>query len=689
MQRFSKPNIVYKIIETEGAEMTLDASEVRVESLPYTIERKLETHGVFFQLDVNELTFLGSAARFVERAYISRGLQARLDFSIAIRVNGRFKIFEPKKIDMTSYKMSAKGEVTVALLDTSFIEESEKAKSRNKLVVPDSDVVLRSQRVRLRSTGYLPVDLTSHNVEVTVSGFFESLPVEFEIREAQRANDLFTYEPDQDVFTSIKNQDSDITISYSLKGVMTIDYGITLTSGQFTLYIQAFLTVYDKDRNVVAQSTIERIGEQYIDDATGINTPISVFFEGIDISYQATVPPGGTVALFIEFNPGVFFPASSVLTVDYDVTNKDDNSIKIEDQTLLDDTVSKAVTVNQAFRQVLNNRFYSDYFTTGCGKDLVLVKGSWIRLLNQSRMYLNFKNLFDNLARILGLGYGYEKLGSEVVVRVEPIEYFYSSDEPVVTFTDIEKYSITETVGVDFAYNKIKVGYKNLEYNSSNAATEDFHTTHSYETPLTGIVTKELNLVSDFVASGFGIRAQQLRLAQQTSDSDLDDKIFIVSLIADLKISKRDEGYIDVSGIFAADTAMNLDLSPKRNLIRHYQLFSSSMQKALNTEVFEFSGAERNFTLVTETVDSCHHSGQVSEESDMPSKGLVSPLFTNEKIVLDGLQGFDQLDAVINNPYAPVTFFNGKAYINGYVVAIKGDDLRRNNFNLQLIKKFE
>jgi len=697
MRQITTPHTKYILAHTsfagEQERYVVSGRDIIAQKLPYTIERKKDSHGVFFKLNVNNVIFTGQTASWLRQKFESRGIQTDVTLEVSVLVNGRYRSFEPKKLDFTKARFSeARGEIKLGLLDSSFIEESEKAKDKKAQVTPNRKIILRGQEIEFTAKGYIDSFFADAQVIDTADYPYQTPPFAFETREINEVLDAFST-PSQPCYINRSNTEASIALDYSLQGVMRWNIGGTITSGTATTYVDISVITRDALGSTIATSSPARAGSGSFGSGTSgtVSTPFAM--QTLLAPILLVVPPGGSIGINIEFNASAYNPTFGSVAVEYE-NDRDANYLTLTDQTPPKDSTSDAVTIFSAFSQVLQGRFKSDYFDTGgCGANLVLVKGAWIRKLDKD-LHLSFDELFQNLSKVLNLGYGYEKVAGEWRIRVEPIEYFYNTNSsPSVVLSSIDKYSLEKTVSLDFAYSSIQVGYKykNKEYNITNAATQDFHTQRRYETPLVGIVKKELNLVSDFVTSGFAVAAQKKRLEVQTEDSNLDSEVFIVSLAGESSNESRQaEGYTNVSGIFATNTVMNLDLSPTRNFLRHYSLVASVLQKTHSSEKIIFAGGERNTSLVTTTSNTCQHQGSVSENADWDSKGVIELFFTNEKYTLKGVKGFSQLESILANPNSPIAFTDAKnKEVEGFVIRIQGEDLRCNNFSLELLEKYK
>lgn len=175
----------------------------------------------------------------------------------------------------------------------------------------------------------------------------------------------------------------------------------------------------------------------------------------------------------------------------------------------------------------------------------------------------------DGKARDM-IGVGVE--GSNL--RIERLPYFYDKSQKIVETLGIVS-DFRMSVSSDFIFNLLKVGYQYRESDTLNGK-DDPHTTSVWSTA--GLrIKSELDLVSDFIASMYTIEYVRANLGKKTTtDSDKDNDIFLAELSGTVNsagqwlLSRRHaEPGGSVSGLIAGETAFNLGLLPKRNLLRN------------------------------------------------------------------------------------------------------------------------
>ena len=225
MHQITVPHTKYLLTCTpfagEQEKYAVSERDIVAEKLPYTIERKKSSHGVFFKLNINDLTFIGQAAIWLRQKFEVRGIQTNITLEISVRVNGRYKSFEPKKLDFAKAKFSARGEVKVSLLDASFIEKSEKSKDKKVEVVPNRKITLKGQEIKFISKGYIDSFYADTQTIDNTNYPNASPPYTFEARELNEVFDL-TFAPNIPCY--INRSNTDATIELRDKKIITFPF---------------------------------------------------------------------------------------------------------------------------------------------------------------------------------------------------------------------------------------------------------------------------------------------------------------------------------------------------------------------------------------------------------------------------------------------------------------------------------
>ena len=301
--------------------------------------------------------------------------------------------------------------------------------------------------------------------------------------------------------------------------------------------------------------------------------------------------------------------------------------------TLFVDTKGKAsdcegVDIFEAFNQIvenytgLPNRFRSDFFSTGCGQNLLLTNGYKLRRLNEKAVFCSFDRLYSDLRAIFNLGLSVVNEGGIDVVRVEDMAYFFDNT-PVFEIDSPSDKTISPYM--DLYFNKISVGYKKWSNEQLNGLDE-FNSERQY-----GLSIKlgqyqdgeknriELNLMCELVTAGYLIeQARRLFGLPTTDNGAYDNDLFLVALNRQVvftniytdgaswgnyavgTVSERDEMYFDVENIISRETVYNVRLSPLQNLSRWIPYLHAQLCKNFaNLKIIQFRSGTGNVNLRT------------------------------------------------------------------------------------------
>lgn len=185
------------------------------------------------------------------------------------------------------------------------------------------------------------------------------------------------------------------------------------------------------------------------------------------------------------------------------------SQINISSETVTNRTYSDVWSIPEVYRQVIlgttgqADRFKSDYFA-GCGANYCLTTGFNIRQFPDYPLTISREELFSGLAPIFAVGEGITLDGPDEIVEVEPVEYFYQSNE-IIRFDNPADY--LEEVAGEFIYNALETGYEKSNTDEFNALDE-FNGKREWQTPIKTNENK-FTAVSKFVASMYAIESQR------------------------------------------------------------------------------------------------------------------------------------------------------------------------------------
>jgi len=256
------------------------------------------------------------------------------------------------------------------------------------------------------------------------------------------------------------------------------------------------------------------------------------------------------------------------------------------------------------------------YTSNGAAWNFGLASGYMLRGAAKYPAF-SFKDLFDSYSKIFALGLGFDYEEGKRVVRVEQLEYFFQRTR-VITLPNIKDFK--QIYADEWVCNAYAVGYENQEFGEYGGQRE-FNQQMDFSNKLT---TKEdFNLISPFRADGLGIELQR-RKSQDDDDDDSDSDNFIIDVKNDSGYTNRsasDAGITNVDGIPDPDSAYNVTISPRHNLMRWGAWLRSALNK-FNDESVTFTASEKNIAL-TYTEDG----NNITEAADITISDFDRPIF--------------------------------------------------------------
>lgn len=188
---------------------------------------------------------------------------------------------------------------------------------------------------------------------------------------------------------------------------------------------------------------------------------------------------------------------------------------------------------------------------------------------------------------------------------------------------------------VDYMYNTIKVGYPDSQIQDANGRYE-VNVGQIYTTPLTRVV-KELDLISPYSASIYDIEYTRINFeGKESTNGETDSNVFFIHcnntpILDDsglfFKYQIRRDTYDSITGVFDPASVYNVEISPKRNLLRHGNFIRGGLYFEQAGYV-TFQGSDKNADLETVT-DATIISPEIriKESADVRISTLDSPLF--------------------------------------------------------------
>lgn len=323
--------------------------------------------------------------------------------------------------------------------------------------------------------------------------------------------------------------------------------------------------------------------------------------------------------------------------------------------------------------QIITGRTDSDLFYSEClgrtdlgyaqdGEYAYLASstGFWARGFDEKPFTTNWEDTIKTLFAVKGLAFGVENRGDAEVVVLEPIEYFYQKGEVFDFPTQVK--DVERTIANDFQYSSIEVGYNKggADYEEAMGLDEP-NGKHTYTTPFSS-GNKKYSIISQDRGdmTGFEFARRMPKEYFPTEDTRYDEDNFILELKkvdgALQQVLWEDLYAVEPSGIYSPQSAGNLGITPKRNLITHSWWLNGGLFKYGDQKI-KFASSSGNSSLVTQKADD----QPVTENGDVEIASLDTWRFQTEWV--EFVHHIDQDLADLLNGY---TVVNGRSIPNIY-----------------------
>lgn len=209
----------------------------------------------------------------------------------------------------------------------------------------------------------------------------------------------------------------------------------------------------------------------------------------------------------------------------------------------------------------------------GGGALLGLCNGRILRNTADKTFKSSFKELYQGLDAMFGLGWGFSKEGSKTVVRIEKFNWFYQ-DIKILEITDYNKKTIK--FNASKAYSVLNIGYDKYAEAGENNTIDSYHTERSYTTKIKAF-DKKADVKCKFIADPYIIETVRRESMNADSTTNTYDENIIVFALRYRKTSPTDWVYaidnfyddiVSFENIYGTND-INALLTPARNAMRY------------------------------------------------------------------------------------------------------------------------
>jgi len=302
---------------------------------------------------------------------------------------------------------------------------------------------------------------------------------------------------------------------------------------------------------------------------------------------------------------------------------------------------------------------------SGRWANLIFTSGDAIREIDGAKIKTTFKELFQCFNGIDDAGAGLEN----GVLRIENGNYFTRPLE-ILDVGEVSKCEIepAET----YMMSGFKIGYKDGNTDDIDGKQE-YNSGQIWQTPITRVQTVK-DWVSPYRADQYGIEKIRTeynvkKTAKGTYDTGSDNDTFIVDCYFDGEYYRPILGssYENVSGVKSPDSAYNLGLTPKQNLLRKGS-FLHSLFDRMDDRYINFASGDKNTELST-TKDGI----VVKEDEDVLVGSLPAKYFIPHIATIGAKLPFDARRLFDSSPFGYVKFAYNGCIARGYVLNCEVD----------------
>lgn len=345
-----------------------------------------------------------------------------------------------------------------------------------------------------------------------------------------------------------------------------------------------------------------------------------------------------------------------------------------------DPSICKGIRSSDLFRRIINKispgtQVSSNRLST-YWKDLIFTSGDGIREIPDAKIKISWKDFFQTFKGLDDMGFGIEN-------GVAVMELAQDFARPVTLFDVGEAAECSISVANEYMFNSVKVGYKDGNTDEQNGK-EEYNSGQEWAMPIS-----RMNTVRDWVsvarADQYGIEKirvdYNIKSKCSTKDTSSDNDTFMMDCYRDGEGYRLILGssYEHVENISSWQTAYNLRLTPKKNLLRHGAYLAGMLDK-LNGRWINFASADKNAELIT-----VKDGIRVKENENIQVSSLESGYFLPEIATIKALLPKNAVQKIGPAPYGQVAFsFKGKKY-RGYILDMDVDVAKNANHELKLL----
>jgi hypothetical protein len=331
-------------------------------------------------------------------------------------------------------------------------------------------------------------------------------------------------------------------------------------------------------------------GQKYLIDTFPINNTLTE--QTITINATFNLDIGDELKLIIEGGDGF-------AQFTYDSNSTGLNIKKCETTQIVWKNV-KAISLKNAFKSVISQMTggkasLGKYYFDNCFFDSYITNNDGLQG-NIGRVNVSLFKLFDELNNKFPTSIN---VFNSIVDIISRCEFYKCENQYQINIKDIEK-----EINQDLLYSSVKVGYNNWQGDSSFSSLE-YNGKREYVSSY-ALSSKSLSLLNDWSASSSIITSQILKNKEKEE---------IHWIIVNKSTLKAEIDECITSNVFDSDRAINIRITPTRNLQRHSKFLLNSLK---------FASGEGNYNFASnDSCDcDCYTENYIDETQDIVSEPI-------------------------------------------------------------------
>lgn len=431
------------------------------------------------------------------------------------------------------------------------------------------------------------------------------------------------------------NQEADIVVSGRFEGFV-----------QFNRRVDYTATISVRNQNNVVRGQVVTSPDRSAKIELDYSLPIKVVAgERLFMVLTYTGPNDGVKQVIVEYFP-----------------------IRVTEEIISEPSITRAIHSFDLFQELINRMNEESIEVDSTllkNSDLWITCGDAIREFENPIIKTSFVDFYTSIDSVLNVGFGIDS----GVPRIEEKRYFFRNI-PVMDLGNVKNFSLT--VDQKFMFNSLKIGYKAQNY-EEDQGREEFNQGQVWTSPnkKTDEVLDRLSIYRADVTGVSVLRRLTISDNIRGVDTESDNDIWMLKGSGQMSDGAYDletgEDFDFISGVSNQKVVFNLDLSPKRNLMRSGSLLRIGLD-GFESEFLRFASADRNADLVTQKSWSI-----VAERQDVTISSLTKPLFLPYlvRIIVDLPK--NSWSFIDQNIFGYFTFKYRDAEFKGYIEEASND----------------